>query len=550
MANPFLMGDLESGDTQVSSISNSYNPFLSGDFTSTSTAENPFIGTFPDSGDHKFNSEIVSTNPFTFSNDAGDVTNLFGSYTSDEEKGKDKSHTTQETTNYDDIFSTETKSFTNDNLNDFFGITSTTVNQMASCSETLSSDNTTLFENTVSSDFFVIEPADVKHDAESGMSTPKAGPPKRPPPPRPFAPPSKETKDLILSVTGAMEATSSDLLDRLRATRTPSPTPIKDLNSPSPTPDVSFNELLETEEPIQKDHNILPNQDLDLLGDMDTDNSIPSIPASSSDIQSMVPTLSTMPTLPSDNVNSIDTVIQPSSQPFNACTSTPPRPALPIVPERPKFPQQIMKEDIIDAFDTEEHLQHEIEINQEIVSIFDGPTLEASETTTTSTDQPLKFTSSEIISSIITTTQGPPSLLETHVDDKPSIIHGITEIKKPDLNILDTNITILNSSVNEASLLFDNTEQTDPGLALSEQSALSLTQSQPFNIFDQNSSSHIKATSDDFDAFTAKFENAKLDESISHTIGAVADPFDPFSSSAFASLSEGKNVYFFLHNQL
>lgn len=57
-------------------------------------------------------------------------------------------------------------------------------------------------------------------------------------PPRPAIPPSKETKDLILSVTGAMEATSSDLLDRLQMTRTPSPTPIRDLHSPSPTPDV------------------------------------------------------------------------------------------------------------------------------------------------------------------------------------------------------------------------------------------------------------------------------------------------------------------------
>lgn len=59
-----------------------------------------------------------------------------------------------------------------------------------------------------------------------------------PPPPRPAIPPSKETKDLILSVTGAMEATSSDLLDRLQATRTPSPTPIRELHSPSPTPDM------------------------------------------------------------------------------------------------------------------------------------------------------------------------------------------------------------------------------------------------------------------------------------------------------------------------
>jgi len=61
--------------------------------------------------------------------------------------------------------------------------------------------------------------------------------PSRPPPPRPV-PPSRETVQLIQSVTGAMEANSSDLLDRLQANRTPSPTPIRDLHSPSPTPDM------------------------------------------------------------------------------------------------------------------------------------------------------------------------------------------------------------------------------------------------------------------------------------------------------------------------
>jgi hypothetical protein len=61
--------------------------------------------------------------------------------------------------------------------------------------------------------------------------------PSRPPPPRPV-PPSRETVQLIQTVTGAMEANSSDLLDRLQANRTPSPTPMRDLHSPSPTPDL------------------------------------------------------------------------------------------------------------------------------------------------------------------------------------------------------------------------------------------------------------------------------------------------------------------------
>ncbi|KAK3914989.1 Protein stoned-B [Frankliniella fusca] len=60
----------------------------------------------------------------------------------------------------------------------------------------------------------------------SGRSSPM-----RPPPPRPMPP--EETKNLILSVTGAMEATSHHLLDRLPPTRTPSPTLMRD--TPSPT---------------------------------------------------------------------------------------------------------------------------------------------------------------------------------------------------------------------------------------------------------------------------------------------------------------------------
>ncbi|XP_043497181.1 uncharacterized protein LOC122520924 [Polistes fuscatus] len=72
-------------------------------------------------------------------------------------------------------------------------------------------------------------------------------PPSRPPPPRPQPPPPpppKNTKDLILSVTGAMDATSNHLLDRLQATRTPSPTLI---HSPSPTPEHSFADFLDVD---------------------------------------------------------------------------------------------------------------------------------------------------------------------------------------------------------------------------------------------------------------------------------------------------------------
>lgn len=53
-------------------------------------------------------------------------------------------------------------------------------------------------------------------------------------PSRPLPP---ETQNLILTVTGQMEFTSSHLLDRIPPTRTPSPVSVRDIHSPSPTPE-------------------------------------------------------------------------------------------------------------------------------------------------------------------------------------------------------------------------------------------------------------------------------------------------------------------------
>ncbi|XP_068630439.1 protein stoned-B-like [Battus philenor] len=56
---------------------------------------------------------------------------------------------------------------------------------------------------------------------------------------RPLPP---ETQNLILSVTGQMEFTSTHLLDRIPPTRTPSPVSARDIHSPSPTPDPEIHE--------------------------------------------------------------------------------------------------------------------------------------------------------------------------------------------------------------------------------------------------------------------------------------------------------------------
>lgn len=70
------------------------------------------------------------------------------------------------------------------------------------------------------------------------------------PPPRPV-PPSKTTQDLILSVSDQLDQTSSHLLGRLPATRTPSPVSMRDLHSPSPTPD--FPDLLDVSDVVPHD---------------------------------------------------------------------------------------------------------------------------------------------------------------------------------------------------------------------------------------------------------------------------------------------------------
>ncbi|EDW51659.1 GM10054 [Drosophila sechellia] len=65
-----------------------------------------------------------------------------------------------------------------------------------------------------------------------------------PPPPRPLVPP-QSTQDLISTVSSQLDETSSELLGRIPATRSPSPVSMRDLHSPSPTPDSGLADLLD-----------------------------------------------------------------------------------------------------------------------------------------------------------------------------------------------------------------------------------------------------------------------------------------------------------------
>ncbi|KAL9696302.1 hypothetical protein quinque_015587 [Culex quinquefasciatus] len=64
----------------------------------------------------------------------------------------------------------------------------------------------------------------------------------RGPPPRPMPPVSQATQQLISSLADQLDQTSTNLLQKIPATRTPSPVSMRDLHSPSPTPD--FGDLL------------------------------------------------------------------------------------------------------------------------------------------------------------------------------------------------------------------------------------------------------------------------------------------------------------------
>lgn len=133
------------------------------------------------------------------------------------------------------------------------------------------------------------------------------------PPPRPSLPPSRTTQDLILSVADQLDQTSSHLLGRIPATRTPSPVSMRDLHSPSPTPDLC--DLLDvSDEPIADFMNPDPENQF-----MSNDN----------------PFMMTTP---------VEPVMQPSPakvEPTRPPPPTKPTPPRPTPPRRPSPPQVV-----------------------------------------------------------------------------------------------------------------------------------------------------------------------------------------------------------------
>ncbi|KAL9880560.1 stoned B [Glossina fuscipes fuscipes] len=95
----------------------------------------------------------------------------------------------------------------------------------------------------------------VKSTADEEEDTKKA-PPSRPVPPK--------TQELINTVSSQLEETSSELLGRIPATRSPSPVSMRDLHSPSPTPDSGLADLLDMSEDGSSTN--VQGFDIDLIG--------------------------------------------------------------------------------------------------------------------------------------------------------------------------------------------------------------------------------------------------------------------------------------------
>ncbi|KAG5867514.1 hypothetical protein JTB14_036577 [Gonioctena quinquepunctata] len=200
-ANPFLFNE----EPFTSPSSAGSNPFLMDDDPSTDGAglnDNPFLSQ---------SAATISTNPFSF-----DPMEL-------EPAEAEVPNIQADTNNFDP-----------------FGDIGTSSSLSFSIAEPINT------QPIIREVFVKPDPAPLQKPSELDLKfshQPLADGPPRPPPPRP--PPSKETQDLLMSVMGAMNATSSSLLNKIPPTRSPSPISMRDLHSPSPTPEPSFGDLLD-----------------------------------------------------------------------------------------------------------------------------------------------------------------------------------------------------------------------------------------------------------------------------------------------------------------
>ncbi|KAK6642252.1 hypothetical protein RUM44_013975 [Polyplax serrata] len=328
--------------------------------------------------------------------------------------------------------------------------------------------------------------------------------PKRPPPPHLTMP--KETQDLILSVTGALEATSHHLLDRLPPTRAPSPTAFPDFQSLSPTPDTF----------------------IDLLG--------------TPQIEPMPPNLPQFPS--SEEIGGVvkeEKVLPPPRPP--PARPAPPKPAPPA--HVPKVQQQ-QDADMFDLFGTskppppktkdailnlysqpkappKDLLTDDLDILENEIQVTTAGNLDVTQLSKQETESQPKVPSETTIVSEPQSTDGKPEPVETRQElceeqQKPefnsqSNIFGVPE-PEPEVLEKDPEITeshVLNAVEEEPHYIF-GTKPSKPDIP-TEQECVQIQQDQPPFVPEITSAEprrpvmETKQSFDAFDAFAAKFES-------------------------------------------
>lgn len=232
MANPFLFTEEE-----LSPQSNDLN-------------SNPFLMEVNDdeTGDNPFLAQGVS-NPFNdFGNDGG-VPGTVATTLASEMAGFPIAVDTQPNLFMDSATTGEQKGKPEniDSAMSFFGTTITDQDEVED-SHVLSKSNAIDVQKDMLTEFD-------DHMGYDDYDQQEIHPPARP------VPPSRTTQDLILSVSDQLDQTSSHLLDRIPVTRTPSPVSMRDLHSPSPTPDID--NLLDISDTINENHSmetsLMPN---------------------------------------------------------------------------------------------------------------------------------------------------------------------------------------------------------------------------------------------------------------------------------------------------
>lgn len=321
MSNPFLFDDNDDG----------------GD-VATDPASNPFLQEASAS-----DVEYPTENPF-FSQPAN---NPFADYSSDkteDEIRKNSISSAVPTSNEYNIFDTQTVP-TDNSAASFFETTTNVVNQDQQL-------------NQYASNIDVLSDNNEK---------------KKPPPPRP-TPPNQAAQELISSLADQLDQTSSHLLNRIPATRTPSPVSMRDLHSPSPTPE--YADLLDVSEN---------------LDDMDSMNSL--VPEQSNVFKSDNP----FATVEDDSINVSEVqpipVVTQKSVAAPPPRPTPPRPTPPRRPSPPQIAQntsaplqqqqqQTIQQqpeasgdiDLFDMFGTSQQpKQQQPKSNQDILNLFSAP---------------------------------------------------------------------------------------------------------------------------------------------------------------------------------